>query len=415
MTEAKHIDPIRPGIHIDELADTADPHAIYQTLRENYPVCQLEPNGYWAISRHKDVEFACKRPGLFSSEGVKALLQPDWMPEDCKRSLFVLTLDPPEHTPLRRKLDSAVGQQRVLRALAVAMKEHARKLVDKIEQCKKIDESEEVDFIAAFANPYIGTIINRVVGSKKKHTPPEELAEHPERTNKNISDTPTKQYIQDQIDGLRRSKSYFSTLIQERRTNPKDDLISQLLAAKFDGASLTDDDIWNAAELVNLAGTQGPIILLAHAMMRLARQPDLLHMLRKTPQLIPVFIEELLRHASPAPAVLRKTTAAVTLSGVTIPRDATVLLLYGAANRDPRIFPNPDAFDPTRENISRHLAFGHGPHFCTGAALTRLEVRIALEAITSKFSSISCPPDDKINWNNSWMANSMRDLPIKLS
>ncbi len=415
MVQATNINPLRPGISVDDFANNADPHAVFSNLRENYPVCQLEPNGYWAISQYNDIQFACKRPKLFSSIAVQEeLLQPDWMPEDCKRTLFVLALNPPEHKPLRRKLDTEVGHRRILEALVPVMRQKAEQLVKKIDMAIKTDPTKEIDFIASFASPYIETFINKLVGSEKKRPPPEELADHPERTNKNISGTPAEPYQQEQIDLIRRSKSYFHTLIGERRKKPKNDLISALLEARFDGKPLSDYQIWNAAELVNLAGTQGPVILQGHAMIRLARQPELLKLIVKSPQLIPRFIEELLRHASPAPAVLRKTTEGVTVSGVNIPKGAKVMLLYGAANRDPRMFPNPDMFDMTRENLTEHLAFGHGPHFCAGAAMTRLEVGIALEAILAKFHNFSCPPDNEIIWNNSWMANSMETLPIQL-
>ncbi len=405
MTKDKHKNPLRPGIHIDELTNTATPYKVYGTLRDHYPVCLLEPNGYWAISRHEDVYFACRNPGLFSSKGVESLLQPDWMPEDCIRDLFVLTRDPPEHRPRRRILDAIVGSK-LLEVLAPAMRRCA------LQRIEKINPSQEVNFLAEFAQPYIETFVNKIVGSEKDQ-PSQELAKHPERTNKNIGSPPSKQYIEDQLEGLRKTKSYFHALIQERKQCPRNDLISSLLSGELDGQPLSDDMIFNAAELVSLAGTQGPIILLCHAMIRLGRQPELLQALVKKPDLIPAFIEELLRHVSVAPAVLRKTTVDITLSGVKIPKDAIVLLLFAAANRDPRVFHDPDTFNISRENINQHLAFGFGPHYCLGAALTRLEVKIALEVILSRFHNISCPPDNKIQWNNSWMANSMSSLPIQ--
>ncbi|MBL4838701.1 MAG: cytochrome P450 [Kordiimonadaceae bacterium] len=415
-----HINSTRPGIHIDEFANTGDPYTRYATMREEFPVCQLEPKGIWAISRYKDIEFICKRPKIFSSSGMKALLQPEWMPDDCKRTLSVLTLDPPEHTPLRRKIDSAVGHQRILKALAQAMHNHAERLVDKIAhskdtQTQKTCQQKECDFIAEFASPYIETFINRVIGLENKKPPPKEMADHPEMTNRNISDIPSDQYIQDQITSIRKSKNYFGPLINDWHNSPENDLISTLALTVIDGEPLTNNEIRNAVELVSLAGTQGPTMLLAHAMIRFSRQPELLHQLIENPKRISSFIEELLRHISPAPAVLRKTTAAITLSGVEIPEGATMLLLYASANRDPRMFDDPDTFDMSRSNIKQHLAFGYGPHFCAGAALTRLEVRIALEAIIAKFQHISCPPDHEINWNNSWMANTMRDLPIQFT
>jgi cytochrome P450 len=172
-------------------------------------------------------------------------------------------------------------------------------------------------------------------------------------------------------------RGYLVGLLAARREAPGDDLLTRLVAAEVDGSRLTDDEILGFFELLLLAGHETTTNLISNAMLCFAEHPDQLARLRHAPELLPAAIEEVLRYRSPVQAVFRTTRREVTLHGATIPASQLVLLMLGAANRDPARFTEPDRFDIDRRP-GAHLAFGHGIHFCVGAPLARLEARVAL-------------------------------------
>jgi cytochrome P450 len=183
--------------------------------------------------------------------------------------------------------------------------------------------------------------------------------------------------------------AYLGELAQERARAPRDDLISALASARLAGADgssdcLTPEECTSFAVLLYSAGTETVSKLLGNAAVILARHPDQRAQLVSHPELIPNAIEELLRYEPPSPVNGRWTTSPVELHGATIPEGAKVLLLTGSAGRDEEVFPDPDRFDIARP-IAHHLSFGYGPHFCVGAALARLESRIALEETLIRF------------------------------
>jgi cytochrome P450 len=181
---------------------------------------------------------------------------------------------------------------------------------------------------------------------------------------------------------------YIAAMISERRKSPHDDLISALIEAEMDDGdgtrALTDDEIVAFIMLLNGAGVETVARLLSWAAVVLARNPDERQLLVADPKLVPNAIEELLRYEAPSPVNGRWTTRPVEIQGVTIPAESKVLLLNGSANRDPREFHEPDRFD-VRRNIKRHITFGYGAHFCLGAALARMEGRVALAATLERF------------------------------
>ena len=174
---------------------------------------------------------------------------------------------------------------------------------------------------------------------------------------------------------------------KQRRAKPIDDLLSRLVEAEVDGERLTDDEILGFFQLLLLAGSETTTNLINNAMLSFIEHPDQYARLQSTPDLIPSAIEEVLRYRSPVQAVFRKTTRTVALHGQTIPEGSLVLPMIGSANRDPKLFAEPDRFDVTREP-NPHIAFGHGPHFCLGAPLARLEARIALQDLLARLDNV---------------------------
>ena len=170
---------------------------------------------------------------------------------------------------------------------------------------------------------------------------------------------------------------YLARLLELRRAAPKDDLLTRLVQAELDGERLTQKEILGFFQLLLLAGSETTTLLINNAMLSFAENPAELARLEKSPELLASAIEEVLRYRSPLQWMLRITRREVEVHGVSIPLGKVVLPMMGSANRDPKQFPDPARFDITREP-NAHLAFGHGIHFCLGAALGRLEARIAL-------------------------------------
>ncbi|BDX29858.1 hypothetical protein TUM20985_04050 [Mycobacterium antarcticum] len=191
-------------------------------------------------------------------------------------------------------------------------------------------------------------------------------------------------------------RGYLAALVEERRAAPREDLISALIAAEEDGDQLTSEEIVATCNLLLIAGHETTVNLIANAILAMLRQPRYWAALGGDAKRAPNLIEETLRYDPPVQLAGRTAAEEMTIGDVTggqersdrgvvtVPKGDTMMLLLAAAQRDPAAFDRPDTFDPDRENI-RHLAFGHGAHFCLGAPLARLEARVALSAVTARF------------------------------
>jgi cytochrome P450 len=206
-------------------------------------------------------------------------------------------------------------------------------------------------------------------------------------------------------------RNCFRKVIAKRRLAPGHDLVSELLRAEIGGVVLTDAMIVSLLELLLTAGFDPVSHALGHGIILFARRPDLMALLRESPDRIPAFIEEMMRFDPPTHYLLRQTVPEVRIAGSTIPAESLVLLMTGSANRDAEQFQDPDDFILDRPNVREHLAFGVGPHACIGMALTRLEIKIALEALLSRFTSVYVPPDCELEWISSMNTHAPRSLP----
>jgi cytochrome P450 len=209
---------------------------------------------------------------------------------------------------------------------------------------------------------------------------------------------------------LRAIYAEFAKLLAERRDERRDDLMSALLDAELDGERLSQPELLGFCFVLITAGNDTTANLIANGAALLAAHPDAQRLLAAEPERIPDAVEEMLRLESPAQQLPRRTTRAFERHGVRIPERSEVLLLWGAANRDERQFPDPDRFDVSRR--PRHLAFGHGTHFCLGANLARLEARIAFEELLARFPRFALAGEP--TWQRSFWARALGSLPLRL-
>jgi len=371
-------DPMTPGFQ-DRMHDD------YRVMRDEVPVYHDPEGGFVALSRFDDVWNAVNDWRTFSSAGVQeadALL-----PQ-------MIYMDPPRHTALRGLVSRAFTPKRVM-DLEGRIRTIARELLHRF-----VDEGR-CDLVPAFAAPLPSTIAGELIGVPEEHL--------------EAFRSWTEQFIaisgpDDFADAAAKIYSLFGELLAERRRAPRDDLMSALLAAEVDGARLTDEELLGFSFLLLIAGNDTTTSLIGNGAELLARHPEQRRELIDDVSLLPNAIEEMLRIDAPTQELPRTATRDVEVRGTVIPAGSRVLLIWGAANLDDREFDDPERFDIHR-TIGRHLAFGHGPHYCMGAAFARLEGRVAFEELLRRIPDYELD-GPAVRYPSSW-ARAFETLPIR--
>jgi cytochrome P450 len=207
---------------------------------------------------------------------------------------------------------------------------------------------------------------------------------------------------------------YFTRYIEERRASKRDDAMSQLANVRFPDGELPEVvDVVRVASIFFAAGQETTARLLAAGMRILAEQPALADELRSEPAGIPSFVEECLRLEGPIKNTFRLALCDVEIGGVQIPAGSIVMGSVGAANRDPRIFDDPERFDPKRPNVRRNIAFGHGEHFCPGASLARAEARISFERLLARLDDFQLVDPSALRYAPTFIIRGLNDLPLR--
>lgn len=404
MTSCERPPNYRPGIRVCK----PDPFPTYTLLREQYPVCQIEPHGTWVLSRYQDIKDVMSQPEIFSSAAVDLLFKPEWLSEDCQKNYLIVTQDPPEHKKYHALLNRSFINSSIMR-LVPLMRNTIKSLFE------NFGSGMPIDFVEQFSYPYIAKIARHIIGVGEKQSL-SELRRWVECEERLTPFRPDEQTIKKIESAIRMQNSYFMQVIKERRQEPQDDLLSSLINAKVDNKPLDDKKICSLLSLLMSAGLTTMMQQLNHAVMQLAWRPKLRAQLTASSELIPLFAEELLRYCPSSHNALRMTKKDVDIAGVSIPRGTLIILFLASANRDPTVFESPDTFNIFRPNNKHHLTFGHGIHTCLGAALARLELKIAVEEILNAFESITCPEYNKIDWiEDSLAMSAVSSLPVSFS
>ncbi len=348
-----------------------DPYDTYRALRDEAPVYHNARYGFWALSRFDDVAAAHQDWRTFSSAHGVTL-------HDLRRADFravgsIIYLDPPKHERLRNLVSKAFTP----RAIA-ALEPMIRAVVE--ETIERVAGQARFDAVADFAAPFPVEVISVMLG-----VPPADRQAVRLRTDlmlhREANDPePTAAGMEAGIEQTR----YLMALTAEKRRHPGDDMITRLCEAELpspDGPQrLNDLEIASFAALLGAAGSETVTKLIGNGVVLFHRFPEQWAAVLDDPSRIPDAVEEILRYWAPSQYQGRFSTAPATFHGVTIPAGVPVLLLTGAASRDERAYPDPDRFDIGRER-NLPLGFGYGIHSCLGAALARIESRIAFEAL----------------------------------
>jgi cytochrome P450 len=352
-----------------------NPYPYYVELRDKAPVAWIESMQGWAVSRYADVDFILRHPRLFSSALWNETASGDLVP--VPEAPGLLSMDPPDHTRMR-KLANKGFTPRLIRAMEPRVQAIVRDLM------KGLAGPAEVDLVPTLSVPLPIIAIAEMLGIEL-----ERQADFKRWSDALVQslNRPTDEGIRAEI---RRNntefRAYMDHMIQKRRIEPRDDLITAFVQAEEERQTLTSVEILGLTVLLLGAGNETTTNLIGNAVLALLDNPEERMKVRADRANVPALVEEVLRYDSPVQVVYRQATRDVELEGGKLPAGATVLVLLGSANRDERKFPDPEHFDVTR-NPQDHVGFGYGIHYCLGAPLARLSSRVALEALL-----FDCPP-----------------------
>ena len=391
----------RPGLAA--LADPAvlpDPYPVLARLREASPFAEAvrgkADGSLVVVGRHEDCSAILRDPRA-SSERGRSLLTPE--PEQRRPQSF-LSMDPPDHTRLRRLVSKAFAP-RVIARLAPRIRELSDELLtaagadadgDTGRQGGQGGQGGQIDVVGQLAYPLPVRIISELLG-----VPP---GDHPRFAGWSASLAHSLQprflgsgaSLDAAADQARQEfAGYFGELIAARRARPAHDLLSELIRAEDDGQRLSEAELIATCVLLLVAGHETTVSLISNAILALLRHPDQLAALRADPGLAAAAVEETLRYDAPVQFTARVARGAMQVGDVAAPDGAVLMLLIAATGRDPDVFAEPDRFD-IRRGATGHLAFAAGPHFCLGAPLARLEATVAVQAFATRLADPELDP-----------------------
>jgi len=393
---------VPPRVDLLDPAVLSDPYPLFHRLRTEDPVHWEADLEFWALTRYADALYALREDSLLSS-AIHDSPRPGGVGLSSAR--WFVFLDPPRHTRLRALVHSAFTPQ-VVEGLRARIQAIVDELLD------RAAEAGRLDLIADLGFPLPAIVIAELLG-----VPAEDRAQFRAWSADLAAAGGLVRMAADGAERLSRARAggaalnaYFRDIIGERRRAPRDDLVSRLTGVQSAEGTLSEEELVDTCALLLFAGHETTTNLIGNGMLALLRHPDELSRLRADPSLIGSAVEELLRYDSPVQMRVRVARETVEIGGRRIAKGQRVLILVGAANRDPARFPDPDRLDIARPD-NRHLAFGHGIHFCTGAPLARLEGAIAIRRLLRRFPRLELTTD-QLAWRETLTLRALNALPV---
>ncbi|SBS74501.1 Peroxidase [uncultured Mycobacterium sp.] len=388
--------PAEPQALLLKLLDPAiraNPYPVYREILDGGPM-QMPESTLHVLSSFADCDEVLRHPDSCSDrlkstaaqQAVAAGEQP--RPFGTPGFLF---LDPPDHTRLRRLVSKAFSPK-VVKALEPDITGFVDDLLD------KVDKAGQFDVIEGLAHPLPVAVICRLLGVPIEDEPQFSAASTllAQGLDPFVTFSGETQGLEERLQAGLWLRGYLRELLERRRSQPADDLMSALISVEESGDQLTEEEIVATCNLLLIAGHETTVNLIANGILAMLRNRDHWTALSADPSRASAIIEETLRYDPPVQLVSRVAGADMEIGSISggqersdsgiirVPKGDIMMLLLAAAHRDPAVTERPDEFDPTRSPI-RHLAFGHGPHFCLGAPLARMEAAVALSAVTKRF------------------------------
>jgi cytochrome P450 len=363
-------------------ANRAHPYDLYATLRESGPFTRME-GLIGVVADHETCAKVLRDPSMSSDRANSQLgrmrqVQRDEQGDRTPTVAF-LSMDPPDHTRLRRLVSKAFTAK-----VIAGMRPKIQAIVDELFAAFQADG--QVDIVPRLAYPLPVRIITEMLGVPlEDHDRFEDWSRMLVRGLDPMMSFGDESILAEIDKASQDLSAYFVDLIAKRRQNLGDDLLSKLVQAEEEGDQLTESELVATCILLLVAGHETTANLIANGVLALLRHPDQLAALRADPSLIDGTVDEILRYDPPVQLTTRVVTQDTTVGSVTIPEGGVLLMLLAAANRDPGVFADPDRFDITRD-ARKHLSFAAGAHFCLGAPLARLEAAVALTAFAQRLT-----------------------------
>lgn len=377
-----------------------DPFPIYHWLRHNAPVYRDERTRLWILSKYKDIESVSRNPAVFcSGQGVLA---------DSDHPVSIITMDDPRHAQLR-SLISRGFQPRMVKTLELRIREIVRECID------AIAEKGEADFVKDLAVPLPLRVIAEMIGIRSgdmdrfAHWSDTMILAAAQDNNPAVMEPALKAYSE--------YAEYLQEVFAERRGNPREDLVSILVAAQTEGNLAKDENSIAADELLQfmtillVAGNETTRNAMSGGMVVLSENPQERAKLLANPELITTAVEEIVRWVTPVVGFRRTATQDTEIRGQQIRKGEKVLMIYQSANRDEEVFEQADKFKVDRQP-NYHLAFGVGPHFCLGANLARFEIRVMFEELMRRLPDMAVAPGAKPVRVPSPLVRAIASLPV---
>lgn len=386
---------------------------MYARLHEEGPLHYIDVDGKWAvwsIFSHAECAAIAKDPRCSAKRAQHLLLtlpvgsQSEFTELARMFSLWMIFMDPPEHTRLRKLLNKGFSQPAV-----EALRPQIEAIVDRM--LEPLQRGTEIDLLQVFANPMPVRVISEMLGV------PQELHETFVNCSRAIavfrgSPDRTVEHARAAQAALVELTAFFRKTVAERRRNKGEDLISLLIDIEEEGEFLTEEELYAQCIALLFAGHETTRNLVGNGMYTLLQHPQQSAELREKPEIIRTAVEEILRYESPVQFTARVLKEDIELCGQRIPKNWSILCMLGAANRDPKQFKQPDQLNLNRLN-NQHLAFGAGPHFCIGNQLARLEGQVAILRLVQRFPQMKLT-GPKPEWASTFGLRGLKNLCVAL-
>lgn len=387
-----------------------DPYPFYRRLREKNPIHRSYPASGWVLSRYDDILTVLSDRSFSSDERnwrryprLRARMARAGLPDQYETGITsMLRIDPPDHTRLRTIVSKAFSPRAIER-----MRPRIEAVVDEL--LDGLAGRGEIDLMRDFASPLPVVIIAEMLGVPIADR---ERFRHWSNEAVRLLGDGTNDDRRRALGAIAEMQRWLEAEVEARRREPRDDLLSSLVAAEEAGERLATTELFATCLLLLVAGNETTTNLVGNGVIALVRHPEQLNLLQREPERIPAAIEELLRYDSPVQLTSRLVLEDRTLQNCRLRHGDQIVLLLGAGNRDPNRFSDPDRLDIRRQDV-RPLSFGHGIHYCLGAQLARLEAAIALDRLLQRHPEVRFGRDD-IVWGDNTVLRGPRVLPLAL-
>ncbi|MED1127142.1 cytochrome P450 [Bacillus paralicheniformis] len=394
-----------------ELSSAAFKHNAYDFYKNTrgsrsvYPVSMGDLGEGWLITRYddavrilKDARMKKNYENVFTEEELENFSA---LGNEEPLSKHMLNLDPPDHGRLRSLVQKAFTPRMILQ-LEGRIQQIADSLLDELEP------NHSMNLVDDYAFPLPIIVISEMLG-----IPVEDRQKFRVWSQAIIDFSDTPESLEEYKHKIGEFAEYLEYLVRKKREEPAEDLVSSLIQAESEGTRLSIEELYSTIMLLIVAGHETTVNLITNMTFALLNHPDQLEKLRQNPDLIDSAIEEALRFYSPVElTTLRWAAEPFTLHGQEIKRKDVIIVSLASANRDDTVFPNADRFDIERKD-NRHLAFGHGSHFCLGAPLARLEAKIAIQTLLRGFEHIEIKGErEQIKWKGNFLMRALEELPL---